>query len=305
MSENLGDFLPAQSLAKTVVCNKKFMDNKVEKNRKIEESLIYKNLKNAKWILLIGIIITLVSPILLTFSSKFDITNFSNTGQIGDTIGGITSPVVNLLGAILVFYALKAQIEANKLIQDQFYEQKKEENQRKNLLYISKLYDFFIKNIENFTYDSEKSVGHFTKQQTEIIIYKGSLAIHYFLENLQWSYLDPHNDSEALNQKNIKPFLNILKLLDLLVDKLNNTNIPIEDKEFYKNLILQQTEYTLFTGVINDPETYSGPFEVCKKCGNKHSRIPFIIIRVIDDLKEKIKLLQPTKYCGKKQVKTY
>lgn len=43
-----------------------------------------------------------------------------NTGVIGDTIGGITSPFINFLGAILVYLALKAQIEANNEIRNQF-----------------------------------------------------------------------------------------------------------------------------------------------------------------------------------------
>lgn len=38
---------------------------------------------------------------------------FRNTGQIGDTIGGITAPFVGLLSAYLVYISFKAQIAAN------------------------------------------------------------------------------------------------------------------------------------------------------------------------------------------------
>jgi hypothetical protein len=41
------------------------------------------------------------------------------TGTIGDTIGGITAPFMSLVGSILVFAALRAQIQANKIVQDQ------------------------------------------------------------------------------------------------------------------------------------------------------------------------------------------
>jgi len=41
--------------------------------------------------------------------------NFSDTGQIGDTIGGITAPIINLIGAILVYISFRAQIEANRI----------------------------------------------------------------------------------------------------------------------------------------------------------------------------------------------
>jgi hypothetical protein len=46
------------------------------------------------------------------FSSDWD---FSNKGQIGDTIGGISAPIINLIGAILVFLSFKEQFEANKI----------------------------------------------------------------------------------------------------------------------------------------------------------------------------------------------
>jgi hypothetical protein len=50
--------------------------------------------------------------------------DFTQTGQIGDTIGGITAPMANLLGAILVYLALKAQIEANLILKKQLDDEK-------------------------------------------------------------------------------------------------------------------------------------------------------------------------------------
>src|SRR5436189_160640 len=51
--------------------------------------------------------------------------SFRETGPIGDTIGGITAPFIGFGGSILVYLALKAQIDANDKIQNQFDEQKK------------------------------------------------------------------------------------------------------------------------------------------------------------------------------------
>lgn len=51
--------------------------------------------------------------------------SFEGTGEIGDTIGGITAPFLSFFGSILVYMALKAQIDANKQINDQFKAQKK------------------------------------------------------------------------------------------------------------------------------------------------------------------------------------
>ncbi len=39
-----------------------------------------------------------------------------NTGYIGDTIGGITAPFINLLAALLVWISFREQVKANKLL---------------------------------------------------------------------------------------------------------------------------------------------------------------------------------------------
>ena len=71
------------------------------------------------WIFLVLLIILLL-PILFTMPILFenrtliDLLNFSNKGEIGDTIGGITSPFINGLAAILVYIAFREQVITNK-----------------------------------------------------------------------------------------------------------------------------------------------------------------------------------------------
>lgn len=81
---------------------------------------ITKILGRSKWFLLVGGLVILIMPFLLTGHFLHEKFNFSEKGQIGVTIGGITAPFLNLIGAFLVFYALRAQVKANELIQDQF-----------------------------------------------------------------------------------------------------------------------------------------------------------------------------------------
>ena len=78
-------------------------------------------------ILIIGIALTIVAAWLLI--QDWSAIKFINTGQIGDTIGGITSPIFYLIGSILVYKALQAQIIANKIITDPFEELTKEQIQ--------------------------------------------------------------------------------------------------------------------------------------------------------------------------------
>jgi hypothetical protein len=56
----------------------------------------------------------------------FNLEQLGKYGTVGDTIGGITSPVSQLLGSILIYLALKAQLDANKIIQNQVNEDNKQ-----------------------------------------------------------------------------------------------------------------------------------------------------------------------------------
>lgn len=63
---------------------------------------------------IIGITL-LFFPYWFTRSNSYEI-DFSETGQIGDTIGGITAPFIGFLGVVFTFLAFYIQYEANKAI---------------------------------------------------------------------------------------------------------------------------------------------------------------------------------------------
>jgi len=60
---------------------------------------------------IILLISSVFAPILFTSFSIFD---FSETGQIGDTIQGIMSPFIGIAGILLTFIAFYIQYEANE-----------------------------------------------------------------------------------------------------------------------------------------------------------------------------------------------
>lgn len=80
----------------------------------------FNKISTKRLILILGLIILIVPPILVR-PALFDIFNFSDKGEIGDTIGGLTAPFINAIGAILVFIAFKEQVKANDLIKEQQY----------------------------------------------------------------------------------------------------------------------------------------------------------------------------------------
>lgn len=59
----------------------------------------------------------------IIFTRELNLISFKDTGAIGDTIGGITAPFISFFGAILVYLALRAQIDANEQIKEQFERQ--------------------------------------------------------------------------------------------------------------------------------------------------------------------------------------
>ncbi|TJY37929.1 hypothetical protein [Pontimicrobium aquaticum] len=72
--------------------------------------------KKTSILLLIGIILMLITSVyMFTRPAIWNGFDFTQTGQIGDTIGGITAPIINLLGAILVYLSFQAQIKANRI----------------------------------------------------------------------------------------------------------------------------------------------------------------------------------------------
>lgn len=55
---------------------------------------------------------------------------FKDTDAIGDTIGGITAPFLNLAGAVLIYLSFSQQMEANKI---QFNALKEDKAEKKDL----------------------------------------------------------------------------------------------------------------------------------------------------------------------------
>lgn len=96
----------------------------------------------------LGALLTLIilAPYFFTqFSSGI---SFIGSGEIGDTIGGITAPFVNLLAAFLVYKSFSAQIEANE-------QQRKDHREQMDLLtkehhytYTNFMFNEFIKDFE-------------------------------------------------------------------------------------------------------------------------------------------------------------
>ncbi len=71
--------------------------------------------KKIGYLFILAITLVGVFPLLLTFPSPGFLPAFDgSTGAVGDTIGGITAPVVGLFSAYLVYQAFIVQVKANE-----------------------------------------------------------------------------------------------------------------------------------------------------------------------------------------------
>ena len=92
-------------------------------------------------IFVVAIVIICFFPFWFTKSGLLD---FTNTGQIGDTIGGVMGPFVAIAASVLTFLAFWVQYKAN-------------EQQRKDiaLVFPAFIFSSFIGNFERFFFETD------------------------------------------------------------------------------------------------------------------------------------------------------
>lgn len=72
-------------------------------------------MKTRYWfIAIVAIIFTCIAPCIFTSPTCFECLDFTDTGQIGDTIGGITAPIIGIVSIIFLVLTLQAQLDFNK-----------------------------------------------------------------------------------------------------------------------------------------------------------------------------------------------
>lgn len=97
------------------------------------------------------IVLLIIGRILLLFGSLFTLTkpayidqfDFHDTRQIGDTIGGIISPIINIIGSILIFNSFLSQNKANQL-----------QSQQNTFSFLHSLYNGIEVDYDNITFIS-------------------------------------------------------------------------------------------------------------------------------------------------------
>lgn len=186
------------------------------------------------FLLVLGQILIIIAPFIFTREGLlfgFD----SNTGAIGDTIGGSTAPIIGSINIIIVYYALKTQMKANSLIQDQINNQYKIDQ-------IKYLTSFIEYEIGEFEFSDKKGVK--AVNNIILLISNGNslngTIFYQFIENLLQTCLECRKEIISIKSDNLKKtheFIFKKKILDKIQFNLMlNSNDP-NFKKLIINLI--------------------------------------------------------------------
>lgn len=148
----------------------------------------------------------LLLPLVFTIKTDINRINFTNTGQIGDTIGGITAPFIGLISAYLIYISFKQQFLANQMI----IESRQEDAVVQN---INLLVNRIEKAINDFSYGTltnSKAIFHFcsrVRQENE----NENYGIHQ-LQRFDWENLSRYYQSIEM-----KSILQTVKYFDYIL----------------------------------------------------------------------------------------
>jgi hypothetical protein len=231
-----------------------------------------KNEKTVLWIMFAGILLIVMTPFLFThFGFGVDFTS-SNTNNIGGTIGGITAPFTGILGSILVYFALKEQVLANKLIQKQLDEQKVTDEESKVVNYLIKQLHIINADINalHFIFRATKTNEGQAFQETALT---GSDAIRKYLFMLKT--VNRQCDSSLFSEYyQIDSIKQLLILIDNFVKATIIENISEKDKRYLTNEIKYHyiSKIKIQFDLFEDHK--STKLAQCRVCNKYHQGIP-------------------------------
>jgi len=123
------------------------------------------------------VLFSLIAPILFTQGAKFGIEFTPQTGEIGNTIGGIMNPFVALAGVFVTFLAFFIQYLANERLKDEF-----KKNQIESQFY--EMLKFHKENVNDIFIIFKKVVG---KETPEFKV-TGRNTFQYFVNEIEILY---------------------------------------------------------------------------------------------------------------------
>ena len=234
--------------------------------------------KIAFWVIIIGGAICLLIPLFMPF---LPLQYLKEYGEIGDVIGGVSNPFVQILGSVVLFLALKAQIDANGILHQQIEKENIKEQLRHELNQLHELYMFVERNIKNFSYDQEKVVDG----KSQMILLHSRRAIKCFIEDLENLDVDIHKDGDVLMFDGVKEIMSILYSVELFFNKIKDSEIAPYHKNFYKTLMQHELLFSVFPYQELDNQAHLR-HEPCYDFGVYHANYPPLIYDRLQEIKK-------------------
>lgn len=195
--------------------------------------------RNLSKILIIAILLVLFLPFILT--RNINGIDFTHTGEIGDTIGGISAPIIGLLTSVLLYLALIEQKDATLL-------QKQSIDDQKVLFTKERDYELVLTLIRNIK-DDFNSVTFELEDSGSIKNYSGVKVFWIFNQILQRDEYTKVSEPE-LNQLILK-YAAILKQFIMAANKISESTIELGDKRsFFDSLEIYKSPLGMFAQAI-------------------------------------------------------
>jgi len=161
-------------------------------------------------LLVIGFILFLFGAVFtFTRETVFQEWGLSSSGQIGDTIGGITAPIINIVGSFLIFISFLSQNKANRIQADQ-----------NSFSLFHDLYKDLKGDFNNISFASS------TIKDGKI--YHGKKALSVFCETLESRI----TNEEFKNNSFFNEFLFLTGSFGMLLDMVKSSNMNAIEKTY-------------------------------------------------------------------------
>jgi hypothetical protein len=225
------------------------------------------NPKKIDFTLIIGIGLILIIPVVINYVNWFE--RLEEKGQIGDYVGGLTSPIASILGALLIFFALKEQMDIS-------LEQKKQfayMNERDNVYRIYETLETYINEFK-YTYKGESE--------------KGTKAIE-LMRNSVKSIGDAIQDYLKEEHSELIDFDAIIITADALCDAIQKSTLYDKDEKFLARMLKFQINdriFPLFKRIHTENENNES--KKCSDCGYHHLGFYPTMFHDIINLKKKV-----------------
>jgi len=165
--------------------------------------------------------------------------DFTHTGRIGDTIGGVTAPVIGVVSALLIYFSFRAQIAANRIIQVQIDQQRKDELAKREFNFQMEICNHVKEIISNYEQVDKK---HFNGSDL-----KGPMALNAILTTLI-----NKKEKDYVDDNLLKPIKSILYQIELVVRSFKNKEFDNLDIRLPLELICFTFEAHIASGIRDD-----------------------------------------------------